>query len=913
MGPSSSSQNTSPPHPLPNRDTAQREAEVSQRTIPDSQDFPESIPSHITATSGLARDSESLRDSAIGPSDSQSLHSPLPGDRQDHTSENRVAVPIATTTTSHQASEKSPKPATSQGQSELSGEPIPSRQPDSPLHDTPSFQSTSTSGRAVLADSNLGLASTVPPEFPADTPSHDLGRDHSPPPENFLSQPDFGLEVPTLESSLPRPSDRTASEITSSGNASGKNLHLGTHVSRSVITDTSPHSAQVVRPLSSNPGDIRTQSDDQISIGDNEDQAAAATEQRVSTELPDPQSAGHPLSRLNGDIPTSSSNINNHEPAPPSVARSDHGSPSDQEVIAQIVDVEEGSAGQESQAFPSPLSRIHSPSTPPARNSDKFSASRPHPSTPSPPDMDRSSRDASTPLSAVERFRKLQAEVFGQSPAQSSDSTSSRETGTGSSQFSLSPAAQPQQAGASNVVAASSGQYTAAGDLTASPALHPASAIGDTPSNAQSPHVQYTLPHLRANLVDRHQNEAIVPATVAPLDLAPAAEPSTIQDIAVPEATSHALFEASTSEETADDVLPGIESQQSPTEMEDESFLAAVVRPVTAGSNGYIVTLPMLASTRAQYLKAIHANKSSMLAYGDFFTTDNAKIPDGALISTMDSIFQHLSDLCDMPAFAESLPEMTPDGKKKHATGTNSKFSFVYELLEQLQDLDTRVLLVARLGRVLEFVEAVMATSGFSYHHLGQGTAASDDSEKLAVILASSDQDLTGIQPGVDVVILFDSSARSVDLPESLARDGMAHPIVLSLVVTCSIEHIDLRLSENMDPLSRRNAVNFALVASQELIRDPKRSGFMEPHEVALHFAEFIRDPDADLEWEPQGIPDDLFDFYLSSQVPPREPLGDSAGLGDDSARSKSRKRLIVGDPRHTERVGNLLIHTPPK
>jgi hypothetical protein len=383
---------------------------------------------------------------------------------------------------------------------------------------------------------------------------------------------------------------------------------------------------------------------------------------------------------------------------------------------------------------------------------------------------------------------------------------------------------------------------------------------------------------------------------------APPAAPSSVERGVLPEATPQSVLDGRPSEELADAVLPGIESQQSPAEMDMEpaSLVSDVVRPVTAGTNGYVVTLPMLASTRAQYLETIRSNKFTMVKYGNCFSADSAEVPDDALVSEMDALFKQLVDLCDMPAFAASLPDMPPEAKKKHATGTNSKFSFVYEFLDQIQESSTRVLLIARPDRVLEYLEAVVATSGFRYRYLGQEADPEESSDGLDVTIAGSDQDLSGIGTGFDVIILFDNAARSsVELPRHLFQDGLECPVILSLVVTCSIEHIDLRLSDDIDPLERKNAVNFALVASKDVIRDPARSGFQEPHQLAVQFAEFVTDPSGELDWEPQSIPDVLFDFYRSSQIQPEESLQDSGGRVADSARSNSRKRIMVSIFKH--------------
>lgn len=509
--------------------------------------------------------------------------------------------------------------------------------------------------------------------------------------------------------------------------------------------------------------------------------------------------------------------------------------------------------------------------------------------------MDRSPLGSGSPLRAVERFRKLQAELYANPPTAPDGSSPSHGVGASGasavpSPVSPSPAAQPQPTAAPNADGPASGGH---------PEEQQSRQVGQTPASTASHMTEMTAS--TGDILDRLASAVDDMSAPAPpvVPLSDGGDIFNEQSMQPPAA-------GPTSDELGDAVLPGIESQGSPEEMDPDALLPSITRPVSSGVNRYVVTLPMPASTRPQYLAAIRANKSTMTDYGTYFTTETPEVPDSALVSKIEAAFQQLFDLCDMPAFFETLPDMAPEAKKRHATGTNSKFSFVYELLEQLRDSNARVLLVARPDRVLEYLDAVVSTSGFAYGYLDQETTSEGIPEGLRVTLAGTDQDLSGVETAFDVVILFDHFARSIELPRNFISDDPEGPIILSLVVTASIEHIDLRLTEDLDPLERKNAVSFALALSRDGIQEP-RYILQEPHQIAMRFADFIIDPSQELDWEPQGIPDDWFEVYGSTQIPQKEPLGDIGGQVTDSARSGSRKRLLVGVPPHTS------LPLPPK
>ena len=105
-----------------------------------------------------------------------------------------------------------------------------------------------------------------------------------------------------------------------------------------------------------------------------------------------------------------------------------------------------------------------------------------------------------------------------------------------------------------------------------------------------------------------------------------------------------------------------------------------------------------------------------------------------------------------------------------------------------------------------------------------------------------------------------------------------------------------------MDPLERKNALVVSVVQARDLVAEPER-GYPEPHAVAETFVQLIKDPTAEVFYEQQIIPDEVFEVYMSSQVQGRASQRSPVPPDVDSDRSTSRKRQLVS-------VGSGLIYS---
>jgi hypothetical protein len=461
------------------------------------------------------------------------------------------------------------------------------------------------------------------------------------------------------------------------------------------------------------------------------------------------------------------------------------------------------------------------------------------------------------PPSAVERMRQLEESVFGSSAPPNPPAEARQE--------------EPPLISPSAVLPAT-GNFAEQLEASAAPAepsaLEPPTREQQA-GNEFNQHIDmaFNMPPENASMEYEES-----PATVAPADLT-----TSVGHISDDQIVTTSLEE------------PGPESagvEQSPLDMSAEKE--------DEHGNQFTVTLPMAANTRAKYLETISENKATMIQFGEIFANSSYAAPDTSLVAKIDAIFERLLDLCDLPAYDDDLPELNKEEMMKHATNTNSKFSFVYEFLSALWDINVRILILSQAGRVFEYLEAVVSATDLPYSVLAEESLSGrEPTGGASVILAVTGRDLAKVQGGVDVVIAFDHTSRSVELPPTLGYESMA-PIVLSLVATFSLDHIDQQLAQDdqdLDALERKNALNLATAMAKEYLRNPERQ-YTEPHEAAKTFANFLRHPEIGLDWEPHPLPSNIFEVWMSSQERTQESQtqqGDVAPAGP-----AGRKRPLV-------------------
>lgn len=289
----------------------------------------------------------------------------------------------------------------------------------------------------------------------------------------------------------------------------------------------------------------------------------------------------------------------------------------------------------------------------------------------------------------------------------------------------------------------------------------------------------------------------------------------------------------------------------------------------------HVVTLPFQASIRDQYIETIYKHKDAAKEFGDLFANEIYQPPDESLIKRIDELFNRLQNLCDYPEdiLGTAIESLPPDEKMKYSLDANPKFNFLFELLKDIKN-DTSVLIIARslnlLRPLVELVEILELDC--TCDALGRAAKDTFRNSPVRVTLALPD---TADPSRFDVVVGYDSAFNHSAMSTKLAVGGAGksdqkHPLVLRLTTAFSIEHIDLEMPVVSNGLERKGAMLVGVTKARGLIRDPPR--LPEPYEIAKVFLEYLNGETDTILWEPDQLPDQVLDVFFSSQAISQRP-----------------------------------------
>ena len=379
---------------------------------------------------------------------------------------------------------------------------------------------------------------------------------------------------------------------------------------------------------------------------------------------------------------------------------------------------------------------------------------------------------------------------------------------------------------------------------------------------------------------DYNEPQNVQPATVSPADVS---LPSEAERLTLPVLTSHehansGLYDSSGHSITLAQ-LPQTDKDVSPRSSESEEVGAS-----------YMVTLPFQASIRSLYDEILFKNRSDVTKFTDVFTTEILTEPELSLINTIDNLFHQLRNLCDYPenVLEGPLRDIPVSQKVRYYLDANAKMNFLYEFLQAIAK-DTRILIVARSSDLLRLVcdiaEALQLEC--ACEALGYSAPNPESPVRLTLSLLSQSNEIDARQ--YDVVIGYDGSFSDSAFFHQLNDENTdkKQPLVLRLITTYSIEHIEAELPPTANELEHKSALLLSIVNARPLLADPPR--LPQPPFVAKIFSDYVNDEVQSIAWDPEPIPPSVVDVYANSQSlsqMPRESSFDPETGG--------RKRKIV-------------------
>ncbi|RDA83316.1 hypothetical protein CP532_6556 [Ophiocordyceps camponoti-leonardi (nom. inval.)] len=298
----------------------------------------------------------------------------------------------------------------------------------------------------------------------------------------------------------------------------------------------------------------------------------------------------------------------------------------------------------------------------------------------------------------------------------------------------------------------------------------------------------------------------------------------------------------------------------------------------------HVITLPFQASQRPHYDETLVKSKRVVTELNAIFSNEIWVEPTDSLVQQVDELLALLFNACDFPPdIVASLADLPASQKAKYSCDANSKFNFVFELLQGVRK-DTKVLIIARsvaLLRLLSHLTEVLELD-CACEAIGQSATSA-----ARVTLALPTEGMC--ETDFDVIIGFDHSYATWQASSSLPSDAAKKPLKLHLVTTHSIEHISLHVPANLSPVEHKNALLSSVVRARQLISDPER-GYLEPHEIASKFVDYLNNAASAIAYEPVPLPDDIAHIFTTQGD--GEMSDSSSSLTDRDGRKRKHVRL---------------------
>ncbi|SPN97601.1 uncharacterized protein DNG_01113 [Cephalotrichum gorgonifer] len=385
------------------------------------------------------------------------------------------------------------------------------------------------------------------------------------------------------------------------------------------------------------------------------------------------------------------------------------------------------------------------------------------------------------------------------------------------------------------------------------------------------------------------RSQEVESLTVAPSDITTSAE--------IPEAGSRHLPDRSTL--FSERQYASLDNPADMTISEDENEASDTQHGLPDNEpKEFTVTLPFPANQRPFYDAMIMNSRADIESFCSVFSNEVLRTPKPSAVHKIEALFLKLLDVCDYPPEldAASWDAMSPKEVQKYLYESNAKYALIWDMLDLLRELPMKVLIVARSERLLRFLEALVVAEGYSFSRTGlQDMEFRHATSPIKIVLVLPDQALLDDPSDFELVFGFDFEfKRSVAAKRlALLTPAQKHPMVLSLVLTHSLEHLDLGITDK-DPdipeLDRKNALVIALTKIRGMVVNPEMGRTVPPHKIAQHFANLLGGPADPFPFEPIELPDSILDVYLDATQPQER------GFADEEEDINTKKRKLQDD-----------------
>lgn len=286
----------------------------------------------------------------------------------------------------------------------------------------------------------------------------------------------------------------------------------------------------------------------------------------------------------------------------------------------------------------------------------------------------------------------------------------------------------------------------------------------------------------------------------------------------------------------------------------------------------FMVALPMVSYVRDIYHAVVLQHRSLT----SLFVSRQVEVFDEDQVKAIDSMLDNLRGLCDhQEIYNDEFATQQSEPVSRHdqasfAEVCSTKVMFLATLLNRVHALDMHVVVVVRPGRMLEILESVFELHGLNYSTAGQQSQSggSIDTSLRITLYPIGDQKFV-IEPP-SVVVAFDSTAEDSQFLEILRLNARRYPSgtapILRLVVTHSIEHLELCINEDIDPIQKKIRLVRYLRQLGDCIGQLK-GDYEDPTVAATAVAEYLEKGGSEGSWPLPSLPE-IDEVDASSESP---------------------------------------------
>lgn len=335
-------------------------------------------------------------------------------------------------------------------------------------------------------------------------------------------------------------------------------------------------------------------------------------------------------------------------------------------------------------------------------------------------------------------------------------------------------------------------------------------------------------------------------------------------------------------------------SAPSPKAEPEQEVPPATLQILPLGENVFTVPLPMVSLARDIYAQEIANHRQQRRS---FLNDDEIDIP---LVEDIDMMIDRLKKICDHQDLIDedsATQQMEADHRQaRWAENISTKCMFLVEFFNSLRSINVHILVLARPGRMMDILEALFRTHNYIYTRPDRpSTQSGQGLLKISLLPTDAGERNFGLLPA-SMVVVFDSTFVRGSYTESL-RTNPADVNRLApqvhLIITHSIEHLELCVRRNLNQLDRKAILVNSLSHVREEIG--KLDGdYLSPEPAAKAVADFLVEG-ASGEWPLLPMP--YIDGIASVPETPTEPNASEAQPSGSTTQSHDMSSSALLQP----------------